>query len=98
MGLGSAPEKGETIREHTLQDQLPAFRCSRTGFGGSNSSRRWIGGLGWRDRQRLFDHCGDNEVRDCRLIRFHRDGDLSSGTEAVDALLSGLLLILSFDQ
>ena len=26
MGLGSAPEKGETICKHTLQDQLPAFR------------------------------------------------------------------------
>lgn len=97
MGLGSAPEKGETICEHTLQDQLPAFWCSRSGFGDS-SSRRWTAGLGWRDRQRLFDHCGDNDVRDCRLIRFHRDGGLSSGAEAVDALLGSLLLILSFDQ
>lgn len=37
-------------------------------------------------------------MRDCRLIRLDRDGDLSSGAEAADAYLSGLLLILCFDQ
>lgn len=34
----------------------------------------------------------------CCLIRSDRHGELSSGAEAVNACLSGLLLILSFDQ
>lgn len=37
-------------------------------------------------------------MRDCRLIRLDRDGDLSSRAKAADAYLSGLLLILCFDQ
>ena len=45
-GLGSAPEQGQTIGEHALQARLPAYRFSRGGFGATNSSRRWTGGLG----------------------------------------------------
>jgi hypothetical protein len=54
-------------------------------------------GFGPRDG-RLFDHGGDNDVRDRCFIRVDRNGDLSAGARAVDARLSGLLLILSFDQ
>ncbi|EJC83225.1 hypothetical protein Rleg4DRAFT_7056 [Rhizobium leguminosarum bv. trifolii WSM2297] len=98
LGLGSPPQKGQTIGEHTLQDQFSAFRCGKSSFGDRNSSRRWIDGSGGRDRKRLFGHRGDNDVRDRCFIRFYRDGDLSSGAKSVDARLSGFLLILSFDQ
>jgi len=37
-------------------------------------------------------------MRDRCFIRFDRNGDLSTGAEAVDACMGGLLLILSFDQ
>jgi hypothetical protein len=49
-------------------------------------------GSGW------YDPCSDHDVRDRCLIRFNCDSDLPAGAETVDARLSGLLLILSFDQ
>ncbi|MGF0524078.1 hypothetical protein ACQEDT_21390 [Agrobacterium pusense] len=94
--LASPPNKGQTVGKHPLRDQFPAFRCGKGRFG-DNSSRRWMDGFGPRDR-RLFDHCGDNDVRNCHFIRFDGNGDLSTGTEPVDSRLSGILLILSFDK
>jgi hypothetical protein len=93
-----APQKGQTIGEYALQKQLPALRYGRSSFSDGNGRRRCIDCFGRRDRERLFDLCSDHNVRNCCLIRFNRDSELSSRAEAVDARLGGLLLVLSFDQ
>lgn len=98
MRLRSAPQKGQSVSHHAPQYEFFAFRRSWRGFGDSKCNKRRASVFRRRDRKGLFEHCGDNDLGDRCFIGFYRNGDLCSGAETVDPLLSSLLLILSFDQ